>query len=533
MNDKKICFISSVNNEKEYEENLLYIKNLNIPEGYQIETIGIKDTKSVTSAYNTAMEMSDAKYKVYTQDNVLIINKDFIRDMLCIFEGNCNIGLMGLVGTKQLTVSTKLRESPDIVGKIYENNSNGIESLQFNEIQEQYQVVQTVEGVIIITQYDLLWREDLFLGNYFYDFAQSIEFKRAGFQVVVPNQKKPWIINESTLITMCHDSNCYEESRSSFIDEYYKDVFPLVSILIPAYNQTKYLKIALESAINQTYKNTEIVICDDSTTKDVKELIEEYMKVTDKIRYYNNGGPLGEYGKLNTEKCFSLAKGEYISFLYHDDEYYLTKIERMMEKFITDNSLTLVTSYRSFINENGEFLYLNGRPTFDVDTKLSGEEAARKLLFGIVNYIGEFTTVVFKKKDVLKNNSCLIGYYESNIRCLGDIALFIRLSTVGNVFYIKDKLSKFRVHSNQNSTDTSLTIWSIIDFLNIIIDSYERKLFIKSETELKISLEALKRFYPVSATEIIHAFNLIDRDNRELEQFLARLNKYKDVIVIN
>ena len=78
MNEKKICFISAVNNEIEYEECLFYINNINIPEGYEIETIAIRNSKSLTSAYNEAMKQSDAKYKVYLHQDVFIINKNFI-----------------------------------------------------------------------------------------------------------------------------------------------------------------------------------------------------------------------------------------------------------------------------------------------------------------------------------------------------------------------------------------------------------------------------------------------------------------------
>lgn len=86
MVDNKICFITCVNNERVYEESLIYIKNLNIPEGFVVEYRALRNQKSITSAYNFAMKDCDAKYKVYLHQDVFIINKNFIFDILEVFN---------------------------------------------------------------------------------------------------------------------------------------------------------------------------------------------------------------------------------------------------------------------------------------------------------------------------------------------------------------------------------------------------------------------------------------------------------------
>lgn len=68
---------------------------------------------------------------------------------------------------------------------------------------------------------------------------------------------------------------------------------PLVSILIPTYNRPYYFQMALQSAINQTYKNFEIVIADDSTNDETMTLIQSYLNQYPFIRYYKNEHNIG------------------------------------------------------------------------------------------------------------------------------------------------------------------------------------------------------------------------------------------------
>lgn len=301
-----------------------------------------------------------------------------------------------------------------------------------------------------------------------------------------------------------------------------KDKFPLVSILIPAYNQTKYLKIALESAINQTYENIEIIVGDDSTTNDVELLVSEYIKNIENIKYVKNNSILKKYGKTNCENLFLKAKGEYISFLYHDDVYYPSRIEKMVKYFCEDETLSLVTSGRDIINNEGEFL---GKSEIQLlqDSKISGTDIGRSLLFSMYNFIGEPTTVMFRKKDIINDSVGIFDYYDSTIVSLVDISLFLKLASKGNVFFIKESLSKFRVHPEQNTSNSNVSSWFPIDFFNMIIDSYEQNLFIYSNDELMTLIETWKRVYSESISKLIME-PVVKKG--EYESFFNKINKY-------
>ena len=84
-----------------YEECVHYIRNLKIPEGYELETVYIQEADSMAQGYNAGMKSSDAKYKVYLHQDVFIRNRNFITDMLNLFSCDERIGMMGVIGKKK------------------------------------------------------------------------------------------------------------------------------------------------------------------------------------------------------------------------------------------------------------------------------------------------------------------------------------------------------------------------------------------------------------------------------------------------
>lgn len=102
------------------------------------------------------------------------------------------------------------------------------------------------------------------------------------------------------------------------------------SILLPAYNGEKYLKRALDSIVNQTYKDFEVILIDDGSTDSTPQICDEYAKKYSFIHTFHqkNVGPF----KIR-EKLLEKAKGKYIFFLDQDDYYDLTLLEKTMRAF--------------------------------------------------------------------------------------------------------------------------------------------------------------------------------------------------------
>lgn len=198
MPDKqKIAFITCVSNETEYEECRYYLERLLIPAGYSADIISIREAPSMTAGYNRAMKDSDAKYKIYLHQDVYIKNICFIADMLDVFACDEQIGMLGMIGKKEMGTTFMDMMAWD-TGKVIYNN----EILSSNRpSKDTFAEVEAADGLLLATQYDIPWREDIFDGWDFYDLSQCMEFQKNGYKVVVPYQEDIWC---------CHNGVCME-----------------------------------------------------------------------------------------------------------------------------------------------------------------------------------------------------------------------------------------------------------------------------------------------------------------------------------
>jgi len=217
MNPNQIAFITCVNDWSEYEEMKRYIERLDVPEGMVLEFHPIENATSMTEGYNRGMNQSNAKYKVYLHQDVLILHRGFLRDVLGLFQRYPQIGLMGVIGVRTLPSNGIWWESKDTVGKVFDSHAGYMALLDLGEAEGEYAPVQAVDGLIMITQYDVPWREDLFTGWHFYDASQCMEFLRAGYEVAVPAQSQPWCMHDCGVV---NTQNGFEEYRQVFLQQY-------------------------------------------------------------------------------------------------------------------------------------------------------------------------------------------------------------------------------------------------------------------------------------------------------------------------
>ncbi|MGG3799025.1 glycosyltransferase [Metabacillus fastidiosus] len=485
MNDKKISFIYCVNDMPQFEESVRYVEDLNVPAGYTIDFIKIEGAENICSGYNQAMTQTDAKYKVYLHQDVYIINKNFINDILELFNKNKNIGLIGMVGAKNLPTNGIWWEAHRKFGKVFDSHTGEMELLSFEEVDGSYESVQVIDGLIMATQYDTPWREDIFNGWHFYDSSQSLEFLKRGYEVAVPRQSDPWCIHDCDIVNV---RNGYDIYRNVFLDEYSTYLFPLVSILIPTYNRPEYLREALESVLIQTYRNIEIIICDDSTDNETKIMIEPYLKANNKIKYFKNQQKLGEgNGLKNAKKCLSLSSGEFINFLMDDDRFSSEKILKMVNYFLQYRDISLVTSYRQLIDKEGNFLHSieATKKQFEKDTLVDGRELGKYVISNMLNMVGEPTTVLFRKNDLDEMFGKYLGRQYSP---LSDVSTWLHLLRKGKAVYIAEPLSYFRLHEDQNANSLQNIITGAIEWFYLIKESYDSTNYVDNLNDLHNTL---------------------------------------------
>lgn len=215
MDDKKFAFIMCVNDEDKANEALYYISRLIVPKGYSIEDIEVVEAKSMTSGYNEGMAASDAKYKIYLHQDVMILNQNFLLDILDIFK-DPKIGMIGCMGSPKMPENKMLWKARAVGAAYHSNNYETNRSFFDDEKNKKYIEVEALDGFLLATQVDIYWREDLFKNWDFYDISQSYEFRNKGYKIVTPHQENPWCLHDEGFLNYKH----YYEDRKIFRKHY-------------------------------------------------------------------------------------------------------------------------------------------------------------------------------------------------------------------------------------------------------------------------------------------------------------------------
>lgn len=462
MKEKKLCFITCVSDETLYNEALYYIHKLVVPDGYQLECITVWKPSSMAAGYNQAMAASDATYKIYLRQNVFLLNKHFLLDLLRLFDAHTDVGMIAAAGGARLLPDGIWHHACERYGTVWENSGGTMRKHCFGASADDLQDIQAAAGFWIATQQDVPFREEHFAGSAFCEASQSIEFLRKSLRVVVPSWESPSCICMGDAL---QKEPAFETDQYSFLKAYSVDLFPPVSILIPTYNQVRFFKHALESALYQTYQNTEVLVSDDSTTDEVYTFIQPYLKKHPNLRYLRNKPHAPDYGLSNSQHCIDESKHDYISFLYHDDLAEPDKIETMMAYAIQNPDASLITSAFYFINENGSRVSLSRY--FDQDTKIDGPAFVQRMLDRRTNMVGAPSAALIKKACIDRQGFTFYGdqTYFTNV----DVAMWFSVLEHGSAIYIANPLSSFRISTEQNSAKPEILIGEQSDWLSLFM----------------------------------------------------------------
>lgn len=254
---------------------------------------------------------------------------------------------------------------------------------------------------------------------------------------------------------------------------------PIISVIIPNYNHSKFLKERIESVLNQTYQNFEVIILDDCSKDNSKEIIEEYRsdkRITQIIYNEKNSGSTFKQWKKGIE----LARGEYIWIAESDDVADILFIEKLLAKLrdkeadiIFCNSLIIDDKSNLIKNDNisnvpCKELFLDFETNFIMDSK----EFIMKWLFGD-NFVPNASAVIFKKDKV--NFKWWIKLEK--MRLLGDWLFWIYyLFESKKIIYSSESLNYFRTHSTNVRIITNDTFELIIEFSTVFEELIKNKI---------------------------------------------------------
>lgn len=518
MNDKKISFICNVQDEDNFSESLRYISRLVVPEGFEIEILPVSGAHNIAAGYNFAMAQTDAKYKVFMTEHDYLVDPSLLVNLISVFQAHPELAAIGPAGMKDIPLSGRFSEAQYRFGRLYTNESGTMTEECDQEPAADFEPVSLVNG-ILATQMDMEWKEDVFETRRYTIASQCVQLLAEGLEIGVLKQSVPWLLTD---VDEADETGMQKADNIRFLDLYSPVLFPKVSILIPTYNRPELFELALRSALEQTYRNMEIVVCDDSTNDLTNDLIQPYLAAYPSIRYYKNETNLGQFE--NDLKLIALSEGEYINFLMDDDLFHPEKIEKMMQYYLgaDGEEITLVTSHRGRINEHGDHLpdILATRIMFSGDTLEQGNVFGDIMLMHVLNFVGEPTTVLFRKKDL----EVPFGTFANRkYGCNVDAAAWLNLLSIGKAVYINETLSYFRTHSNQQLATLKMQLFGATDYAHEVLHARESG-FLLQDADYKVAITSCLKY----ADQVTAGLSNVEKgmpEFQELQTYLEELRR--------
>lgn len=276
---------------------------------------------------------------------------------------------------------------------------------------------------------------------------------------------------------------------------------PKISVIVPIYNTEKYLEKCLDTLVNQTLEDIEIILINDGSPDHSEKIVEKYMdKYQDKIVYYkkeNEGqGVARNYG-------IDIARGQFISFVDSDDYIDKTMFEKLYNKAIEDKADIVSTT--GFIEVRGNEL---------VDKKFEFDDIDFYTRY-ILNNSGPVAKII--KKDIIVKNKL----YFPNLRAYEDISVVPLWGIYSNkISYVDESLYYYLIHdgSTMKQIEYNEKLTHIYDSLDNLYIKFRGKVKNKYDDELEwIYIEHLLhaaslRFYKFDKLDEIKKINSIMKD---------------------
>lgn len=276
---------------------------------------------------------------------------------------------------------------------------------------------------------------------------------------------------------------------------------PVISIILPTYNGSKYIRQSIDSCLNQSFKNFELIIVNDCSTDDTPAILEEYGRTDSRIKVINNRHNKQLPLSLNTG--FDAASGLYHTWTSDDNFYASNALEVMLGIMLQDEKIDLVYTDYSLVDDSGEVF---GTRTFN------------NVYDSFTAWIGCGACFLYKAEVYKKNNG-----YNPSAFLIEDYDFFLRAFLQFNFKYHSTHgLYYYREHPNSLTT----TQGDNVNYISKIM--VERQL---SKLEQKLPPEQLKFLYRKFAI-----FNAVQKNNPikyglYLKK-LWKLSKYQVVVTL-
>ena len=209
-----------------------------------------------------------------------------------------------------------------------------------------------------------------------------------------------------------------------------------VSVVIPTYNREKFLRDAIDSVLRQTFTDFEIIVVDDGSTDNTREIIKEYKDPRVKYMYQENSGV-----SIARNNGINSSESEYIALLDSDDMY----LENMLDKSVRtlDEHPEVGFTYgQTNLMREGYGIYRTRKSPFHQDSAIVGSvEQVRELLFH-----SPITTSTFVGRRHYIEET---GEFHTDLWLCEDYHFFVRLAKRFSGYYVAEPLTIMRIHAEQ------------------------------------------------------------------------------------
>ncbi len=205
---------------------------------------------------------------------------------------------------------------------------------------------------------------------------------------------------------------------------------PFISVILPVYNAEKYLQKAINSILNQTYKNYELIIINDGSTDNSRKIIEGYSDKRIKIINKDNSGLIDS---LNI--AISLASGDWIARMDADDISYSNRLETQIRYFHED--VAVIGSQANIIDQNDNILT---KTKFCINNDNI-----------ILQLIKKRPCIIHPSTIINKSKLIKIGGYDPKMKVAEDYDLWLRISKIGKLVNVNTPLLALRKHDSNIS----------------------------------------------------------------------------------
>lgn len=211
---------------------------------------------------------------------------------------------------------------------------------------------------------------------------------------------------------------------------------PLVSVCIPVYNCEKYIAKAIDSVLTQTYRDIELVVCDNCSTDGTYSILEGCRDP--RIRLVRNGSNLGAVPNWN--RVTSLVKGKYVKILCADDFLYPECVKSQVEilEDPANSGVLMAFCRRDVVGPDGKRIMTRGYS--GKSGRHRGVEILRRSIRSGGNIVGEPGGVMFRAELLSR-----VGEFSGDIPWVIDLDYWSRIMALGDVYAMRDPLCAFRI----------------------------------------------------------------------------------------